>query len=1009
MEFRKTPQASHCILNFTPGISKETRPFRTFAAVLPFIVVAVSVCPPLASGQPALFTSAALGTGSTGTVTRFDLTTHQATQIATVNGFAQGMACGPDGKLYVALTGYGSGSPPRQIVRLNLDGTGQTVVLDFATTPALVNSGGPEGPSFGLDGSLYFNTLLSHGNLQATGVWRLSPGSTTPTHVILPFTSSGASGSATAFLTASPFAGDLIATDINDYKVVRVAPPFNNPQTAINLITGIPEPAGLAVDAAGNLYVSQGTNPATNVVNKYAPDGTFLGALPPLGGNLAKMTFDSAGNLYVGLVNSSGPSVMEIAPNGTATFFGNVVTSPANGVAVCPAAPMGSPKPVAVVVPGFGASTLTDANQVNQWLSCASIYSLHNNGVQGSLLPYDINGNSGGVLTPTEIFMQSDSLNDPTIKPATSSVLQCDTTSLVNDIACTTGFLNCIAAASLPRQTLQDELVSNSQGAFLQFNDPTNNLLATLTSAGFGASDGSGPVAWKYDFRRDIHALADDLYAEIQQVGSQNPGRAVAVVAHSMGGLVTAAMIAQHPDIYASGSLSKVISLGAPFAGSVDTYLYAQGWRAFAPFLSTSNTAALGQNWTSVYQLLPETPFVIPTQGAPPTITQVFTGVFDSANFPKLPRSSIVPDPNNTSSVWGEINSLGTEPFWNAIIGYGQSTNGNIVQAFTPQYLSKPCYQIQLNDGDGTVPLSSAEASAVPATRIYVSETHTQLPKNSAVISGILNILNGSSPFTVQGLSANPPQTPIIFPPDTLLINACSPIALSVTATSGNTINSQVSQIQNATYANIGSATQLTLPWDDVFQVNIEGTGSGTFDLVVNGLGGQHTPVTYSFKAVPVQKVSQGNMIVSGTSIPTLQYNYAGKNVIDTIPANTNPPTILCTGCYFTVQNVRATFAFNVGYQGGVSTFTFNYRSSTQTIQFVSSATTQISVSGNKTTFSGQGTLNGQAGYNFAVTATDGGSAGSGLDQVAINITGPNGYAFAATGTVIGGDVIVHE
>ena len=189
MESSKTSQIDHCLVNFALRVSKGMSPLRRFAGVFPFLIVAVSVCNPRASGQAALFTSAALGTGASGTVTRFDLTTHQPTQIATVNGFAQGLACGPDNRLYVALTGYGSGSPPRQIIRLNLDGTGQTVVLDFATTPALVNSGGPEGLSFGADGSLYFNTLFAEGYLQATGVWKLPPGSATPTQVILPFTS----------------------------------------------------------------------------------------------------------------------------------------------------------------------------------------------------------------------------------------------------------------------------------------------------------------------------------------------------------------------------------------------------------------------------------------------------------------------------------------------------------------------------------------------------------------------------------------------------------------------------------------------------------------------------------------------------------------------------------------------------------------------------------------------------------------------------------------------------
>jgi hypothetical protein len=43
------------------------------------------------------------------------------------------------------------------------------------------------------------------------------------------------------------------------------------------------------------------------------------------------------------------------------------------------------------------------------------------------------------------------------------------------------------------------------------------------------------------------------------------------------------------------------------------------------------------------------------------------------------------------------------------------------------------------------------------------------------------------------------------------------------------------------------------------------------------------------------------------------------------------------------------------------------------------------------------------------VTAKDGGGAGSGLDTVAISITGPNNFSFSAAGTIAGGDTVVHE
>lgn len=131
-----------------------------------------------------------------------------------------------------------------------------------------------------------------------------------------------------------------------------------------------------------------------------------------------------------------------------------------------------------------------------------------------------------------------------------------------------------------------------------------------------------------------------------------------------------------------------------------------------------------------------------------------------------------------------------------------------------------------------------------------------------------------------------------------------------------------------------------------------------------------------------------------------------------TAEANTTikvPPTIQCTGCYLLISGTRATIAFNVNPVGANSTFSYNYRTTAQTVQFVGTTISQFSVNGNTVTFTGQGNLNGQTGYNFTVTATDGGSIGSGLDTVSFSITGPDSYSYSARGTIFGGDIVVQQ
>jgi hypothetical protein len=151
--------------------------------------------------------------------------------------------------------------------------------------------------------------------------------------------------------------------------------------------------------------------------------------------------------------------------------------------------------------------------------------------------------------------------------------------------------------------------------------------------------------------------------------------------------------------------------------------------------------------------------------------------------------------------------------------------------------------------------------------------------------------------------------------------------------------------------------------------------------------------------------------LVTGTTIQnqaTVVFDF-NPPINTPIWSNTIGPTVQCTGCYFTISGVRATLAFDVREVGSGSTFSYNYRTSAQTVQFVSTTTSQIAVNGKSVTFSGQGKLNGQTGYSFTVTAMDGGAVGSALDTVSIKITGPNNYSYTANGSIAGGDIVVKQ
>jgi DNA-binding beta-propeller fold protein YncE len=79
--------------------------------------------------------------------------------------------------------------------------------------------------------------------------------------------------------------------------------------------TGFHTAFGLAFDSDGNLYVSN-ADARHSSIEKFAPDGTDLGAFARAGLNIPRgMIFDATGNLYV--ANSGNNTIEKFAPDGT--------------------------------------------------------------------------------------------------------------------------------------------------------------------------------------------------------------------------------------------------------------------------------------------------------------------------------------------------------------------------------------------------------------------------------------------------------------------------------------------------------------------------------------------------------------------------------------------------------------------------------------------------------------------------------------------------------------------
>jgi hypothetical protein len=250
------------------------------------------------------------------------------TVVATGLTSAEGLACGPDRRLYLAQSGVFGG--PMRVVRLDQNGQHRKTIVDFSRLPGLAGSGGPEGPSFAphsATASLFFSTTLTDG-LSNTGVWKRSASSLV--QCVLPFPSNRNSngGGATAFLTTGPFVGNLVAVDEANRRVIRVPPPFTGSQAGIDFITtSLASPVGLAINKTGNVFVSN----TDGTIQEFGPDGTPVGLYANTSLHNMNITFDPTGKVLM-VATQDGP-VIQILLNGYQETLAIVIGG--DGIATC--------------------------------------------------------------------------------------------------------------------------------------------------------------------------------------------------------------------------------------------------------------------------------------------------------------------------------------------------------------------------------------------------------------------------------------------------------------------------------------------------------------------------------------------------------------------------------------------------------------------------------------------------------------------------------------------------
>lgn len=242
-------------------------------------------------------------------------------------------------------------------------------------------------------------------------------------------------------------------------------------------------------------------------------------------------------------------------------------------------------------------------------------------------------------------------------------------------------------------------------------------LTLSLRAAGYDT------VLLDYDWRRDVTSLGKLLAARIDADGRDD----VALVAHSMGGLVARAALA----LDAGRRVSKVVMLGTPNSGSFGAVQALRGTYAVVRKLAQLDLRHDAEFLArEVFSTFPGLHELLPARGGDCALD-----LFDAASWPADgpgPDRGLLPRAATLSARLAPGDAR-----IHVVVGCNQPTATGLGlrgAEFEYEYSRR---------GDGTVPVALAQLAG--ARHGYVDCDHSELPLDDRVIGGTLDLLRADA------------------------------------------------------------------------------------------------------------------------------------------------------------------------------------------------------------------------------------------------------------------------
>jgi pimeloyl-ACP methyl ester carboxylesterase len=453
-----------------------------------------------------------------------------------------------------------------------------------------------------------------------------------------------------------------------------------------------------------------------------------------------------------------------------------------------------------------------------------------------------------------------------------------------------------------------DELILSKEG--LNINNPAlvpadifrkilskdyfDGTIKQLESIGY--KEGVDLFVFPYDWRFDISTIADKLEEKINEIKNQTGAQKIDVVAHSMGGLV----VKKYLKTSSTPSVDKFIDIGTPHAGSPNAFKvlnYGDDLNISALGilgLNSERVKIISQNMPSTYQLLPSqqyfdlySHYVSDLDDIDGNEVKGKLNYDQTKEFMKnMDRNSLLVD--KASQLHQNIDDLnpsdyGAETY--NIVGCGTQTLGKIF-LLNKETSGGVEYNISYINGDGTVPIKSAEALQANSTYYLKDATHAVMASDSSVKELIGSIISEDENLDISAYPNILDSASNCNIPNGKIVSFHSPIELHIYDSHGNhtgpDINGDIeNNIAGVSYDVIEGNKFAFLPEGATYKIMGEATDSGTFNARIQTITNEDTIETIYYNKVEITNTTQAQFSIDGVSTTDITLDKDGDGIFE--------------------------------------------------------------------------------------------------------------------------------